>query len=48
MKLPDDFSAKKSSCLVIQLILSSKVSFWFAEGITQQQRNSKAQTKGGP
>ena len=36
----------KSLCLEIQLILSSKVSLWFAEGIIVQQRNSRALTKG--
>ena len=42
MKLPDDFSL----CLVIQLIISTKVSFRFAKEITLQQRNSGALTKG--
>ena len=42
MKLPDDFSL----CLVIQLIISTKVSFWFAKEITLQQRKSRALTKG--
>ena len=37
---------EKSSCLVIQLILSSKVRFWFVKGITLQQRNSRALTEG--
>ena len=37
--------SEKSSCLVVQLILSSKVSFWFAERITLQQRNFRALTK---
>ena len=35
----------KSSCLVIQLILSSKVSFWFTKRISLQQRNSRALTE---
>ena len=39
-------SRRKKSCLVLQLTLSSKVSFWFAKGITAQQRNSRALSKG--
>ena len=46
VKLPDDFSARISSCLVIHLILSSKVRFWFTKGITLLKRTLEHWARG--